>query len=295
MRKLNANETEDEEYNVIETEQHFETECSQPKECSISGAIDAIGYGKFHILLSTAAGCAMLSDAMEMMILSVLGPTLQCSSWHVGKASVATLTTAVFLAMMIASPLWGLVTDRYGRRVALILSATFLLIFGLLTACSPTFTWLLIFRFLCGCCIACMIQCVTFLIEFTPSYARAKVNLILNAIWALGSILVVLLAWLFIDQDPEGWRLLVVLCALPLVVFLVLSYWMPESVLYLEKLNCRNKVECILRNISQINNNVAALENVKLVYKTKTTTESEDVHPDNNSAAFKHLLSDIAS
>ena len=44
------------------------------KRHTISEIIDALGYGTFHIQLSMAAGVAFLADAMEMMILSVLGP-----------------------------------------------------------------------------------------------------------------------------------------------------------------------------------------------------------------------------
>lgn len=50
----------------------------------------------FQILLSMAMGFANLADAMEMMILSILAPALQCS-WHITEVQQATITTVVFL------------------------------------------------------------------------------------------------------------------------------------------------------------------------------------------------------
>ena len=138
---------------------------------TVSEAIDAMGYGKFQILLSLAAGLAFLSDAMEMMILSVLAPALECQdSWNVTKNDIASLTSSVFLAMMITSPIWGFIADTYGRRTSLIISSVLLILFGLLTAISPSFEWMLAMRFLCGCCISCMPQCITLLLEYLPRF-----------------------------------------------------------------------------------------------------------------------------
>ena len=44
---------------------------------SISDIIDLAGYGKLQILLSLAAGCVVFTDAMEVMILSLLSPVLE--------------------------------------------------------------------------------------------------------------------------------------------------------------------------------------------------------------------------
>jgi hypothetical protein len=50
----------------------------------------------FKILLLLAMGFANLSDAMEMMILSILAPALHCH-WQITKVEQATITTVVFL------------------------------------------------------------------------------------------------------------------------------------------------------------------------------------------------------
>ena len=56
-----------------------------------------IGFGRFQLLLSLAVGFAFVADAMEMMILSILGPALRCTDWKISQYSQALLTTIVFL------------------------------------------------------------------------------------------------------------------------------------------------------------------------------------------------------
>ena len=77
---------------------------------------------------------------MEVMILSVLSPALQCE-WGVGQYRQALLTTVVFVGMMVSSLFWGMLSDKFGRRQALLLSGTFLFLYGLLSAFSPNYQW----------------------------------------------------------------------------------------------------------------------------------------------------------
>ena len=67
---------------------------------SASAAIDTIGFGRFQLMLSLAVGFAFVADAMEMMILSILGPALRCTDWNISSYSQALLTTVVFLGKM---------------------------------------------------------------------------------------------------------------------------------------------------------------------------------------------------
>ena len=63
---------------------------------TVSHAIDAYGFGPYQILLSITVGLSLISDSMEMMILSVLAPALRCH-WQISQLQQASLTTVVFL------------------------------------------------------------------------------------------------------------------------------------------------------------------------------------------------------
>ena len=51
----------------------------------------------------SGVGMAFIADAMEMMLLSILGPALHCH-WHVNHWRIAFLTTIVFLGKWQSEP-----------------------------------------------------------------------------------------------------------------------------------------------------------------------------------------------
>ena len=57
---------------------------------------------------------------------------------------------SVFGGMMCGAFLFGIIADKYGRRRSIVLSAVFNTIFGLLTALSPSYYWILLARTLVG-------------------------------------------------------------------------------------------------------------------------------------------------
>ena len=225
------------------------------KPQSASQVIDSIGYGKFQFILTIIVGIANLCDAMEMMMLSLIGPILTCSPWRVSTASVASLTTAVFLGMSIASPLWGFLTDNYGRSKTLIVSSFLLLIFGGAAALSPSFKWLLILRFFCGMFISCMPQGITLLMEYLPSQSRARANIFLALLWACGGSATIMLGRFCMNIKTEyQWRIILGVGTIPLFLYLLCSFWVPESILYLVQNQNRAKAQEILKRIQILNN-----------------------------------------
>ena len=259
------------------------TEAPSKPQTTISGAIDLLGYGLFHVQLSLASGLAFLADAMEMMILSVLAPALQCSDWDVSKSQLAFLTTMVFASMAISSPIWGAFSDSYGRRKSLIISSVLLMLFGLITAFSPTFKFLVALRFICGCFISCMPQCVTILVEYLPSGHRGTANIAMALIWALGGTLTILFAWGSIPAWEYGWRILIALCVLPIGTFLISSFMVPESLLFLEKKGRTGEAQQILESIANANNKRDVLDDVEIKYRN-TMDENEDTEKPNKAS-----------
>lgn len=167
-----------------------------------------------------------MSDAMEMMILSMLAPALHCA-WGIPSWQQAMLTTVVFGGMMISSGAWGSVCDKLGRKVSLIISSAITAYYGILSAASPNIVWILILRALVGCGIGGAPQSVTLYAEFLPTSARARCVVLIEVFWAIGSCCEVILALLVMPS--LGWRWLLILSSLPLVFFCFLCFWLPES------------------------------------------------------------------
>ncbi len=63
---------------------------------SLEECIDYIGLGKYQWRLITILGFCSMADAVEMMLLAILGPALTCSWPDVTQMQIATLTTVYF-------------------------------------------------------------------------------------------------------------------------------------------------------------------------------------------------------
>jgi putative MFS transporter len=104
-------------------------------------------------------------------------------------------------------------------------------VLGLLSAFSPTFTVLLVLRFITGFGVGGSLP-VDYAIfsEFLPTRQRGRYLVYLESFWALGTIVAATLAWLIIPQFPEmGWRFLLAASAVPGLLVFWLRRTIPES------------------------------------------------------------------
>ncbi|KAK5900919.1 hypothetical protein CgunFtcFv8_025839 [Champsocephalus gunnari] len=204
---------------VCGLDQHEET-------FTVDEALEAIGFGMFQWKLSVVTGLSWVADAMEMMILSILAPQLHCE-WKLPGYQVALITSVVFAGMGVGSPLWGIVSDRYGRKTGLTMSVCWTLTYGVLSSLAPVYGWLLFLRGLVGFGIGGVPLSVTLYSEFLPVKSRGTYIMLIAVFWAIGSVFEVLLALLI--MPTLGWRWLLFFSSFPMAVFLCFCHWLPES------------------------------------------------------------------
>ncbi|XP_061888071.1 synaptic vesicle 2-related protein-like [Entelurus aequoreus] len=107
---------------------------------TLDGALVAIGFGRLQWKILFLTGFSWVADAMEMMILSILGPKLHCD-WRLPSYQVALITSVVFIGMGFSSPIWGKLSDSYGRTKGLTMCTCWTLYYSLLGAFAPKFGW----------------------------------------------------------------------------------------------------------------------------------------------------------
>jgi len=225
---------------------NYQTNGGATEYFTVDKAVDQLGFGPFQVFVSVLCGLAWIVDAMETMILSVLAPALVCQ-WRLTSVQEAFVTVTVFSGMLLASGFWGAVSDKFGRKFSLVVSSVLTFYFGALTALSPSYGWILVLRGLTGVGIAGAPQAVTIYSEFLPSSYRARAIVLLEVFWCLGTIIAVGIA--AVVMPTLGWRYMVFFCALPVVLFIILCHWLPESARY--HVVAGNK-EAALRSIKQI-------------------------------------------
>ncbi|KAG0483262.1 hypothetical protein HPP92_011346 [Vanilla planifolia] len=86
---------------------------------TVDEALMSQGFGYFQALVLAYAGMGWISEAMEMMLLSFVGPSVQVK-WNLSSHEESFITSVVFVGMLIGAYSWGIVSDNYGRRQGMV-------------------------------------------------------------------------------------------------------------------------------------------------------------------------------
>jgi SHS family lactate transporter-like MFS transporter len=166
-------------------------------------------------------------DALDFFLLTfVLSP--------VGRdfgRTIPQVTFAITLTLMtrpIGAFIFGLLGDKFGRRIPLMADIIFYSLMELLTAFAPNFTIFLVLRALFGIGMGGEWGLgASLTMESLPTNARGLFSGILQQGYAFGYLLAALVYWTVFPQF--GWRGLFIAGALPALLVLYIRVRVPES------------------------------------------------------------------
>ena len=93
---------------------------------------------QFHAVAASFLGWTL--DAFDYFVVVFLVDTL-AREFHVGKASIVLTLTATLAVRPIGALIFGLLADRYGRRIPLMINVIFFSVIELLCGFSSSFTF----------------------------------------------------------------------------------------------------------------------------------------------------------
>ncbi|XP_017979372.1 PREDICTED: organic cation/carnitine transporter 7 isoform X2 [Theobroma cacao] len=217
---------------------------------TVDEALLAMGFGKFQILVLAYAGMGWVSEAMEMMLLSFIGPAVQ-SIWGLSSHEESLITSVVFVGMLIGAYSWGVVSDKHGRRKGFLITALVTSGAGFLSALAPNYVSLIILRCLVGLGLGGGPVLCSWFLEFIPAPSRGTWMVVFQGFWTVGTIFEASLAWFV--MPTLGWRWLLALSSLP-SSFLLLFYGLaPESPRFLCLKGRKAEALGILEKIARLN------------------------------------------
>ena len=156
---------------------------------------------------------------------------------HDFGTSIADLSYAITLTLAmrpVGAFIFGLLGDRFGRRIPLMIDIVFYSVMELLTAFSPNYTVLLIFRALYGIGMGGEWGLgASLAMETLPREARGLFSGILQQGYAFGYLLAAIVYWAVFPFF--GWRGLFVAGALPAFLVLYIRSQVPESPVWLRQ------------------------------------------------------------
>ena len=178
-----------------------------------------------HTFLACFLGWSL--DALDFFLLTfVLVPI----SREFGRSipDVAFAITLTLMARPLGAFVFGLLGDKFGRRIPLMTNIVFYSLMELLTAFAPNFTVFLVFRVLFGIGMGGEWGLgASLAMESLPTATRGLFSGILQQGYAVGYLLAALVYWMVFPHF--GWRGLFIAGALPALLVIYIRAHVPES------------------------------------------------------------------
>src|SRR5215467_13298157 len=188
---------------------------------------ESLGRGRlFSILIGVILG--MLLAALDQTIVGTALPHIVASLG--GLDHYAWVVTAYLLASTVSIPIWGKLSDIYGRRTFFILGMLIFLVGSALAGTSQNMTQLIIYRGIQGLGAGAMMPIAMSIIgDLFPPAERGKWQGMIVAVFGLASIIGPTLGgWI---TDNWGWRwVFYVNMPVGIIAILTAGFVLPKAV-----------------------------------------------------------------
>mmetsp|Transcript_13349 Transcript_13349/g.17392 ORF Transcript_13349/g.17392 Transcript_13349/m.17392 type:complete len:542 (+) Transcript_13349:138-1763(+) len=218
-------------------------------------ALDEIGPGPFQYKLLALTSFGLFVDAGETMILALLLVEIE-QEWETTEQDLAIVVSFTALGMMIGALVFGIMSDKCGRKRTYELTLILCCLFGIISSFANNIYTFAILRLFLGLGYGGnVIAATTLLVEYSPSKVRGFYVAITTVMYSLGSIFIVGICWALLPLVGFRWMIRIAsFIAIPVIIalicipesirYLVLTHQYEKAVVYLQTLARENSTEC---------------------------------------------------
>jgi len=208
------------------------------------------GNGRVPSFVYVATGIVSLAGIFYGYNLAVIAGTLLFVTSEFGFSATTDelLVSVALLGAMLGAASGGVVVDRIGRRVSLILSGVVGVAGAVCTALAPAEAWLFFGRLLVGAAFGlASFTGPLYISEIAPHDRRGR----LISIFTLGLMLGILASFLvdFALASEGRWRWMSAIGALPAVLLCVGMLYLPESPRWLMRRGAEKEARAVLARV----------------------------------------------
>lgn len=208
-------------------------------------------------------------------------PFLQ-KDWNLTNASVVGwITSAVMFGAIFGGAVAGQLSDRFGRRKMILVSAVVFAIFALLSMVAPNngYIYLIIVRVLLGLAVGAASALVpAYMSEMAPASARGSLSGLNQTMIVSGMLLSYIMDFLLKGLPQAwGWRVMLGLAAVPAIILFCGVLRLPESPRFLIKHNNEQEAKKVLSFIRKNDQEVTDEINDIKSASEKENTASEKI------------------
>ena len=159
-------------------------------------------------------------------------------------------TGSLAIGAMIGCLIAGAVSDKYGRKKALLLSAAIFAVSSLAMAVSGSRDYFILSRCMAGIGVgmASMLSPM-YIAEISPAPLRGRMVAINQLTIVIGILVTNLVNYSLRNMGEEAWRWMFGMGAIPSTLFFIGSLWLPESPRWLMKAGQTQKASDILEEL----------------------------------------------
>lgn len=222
---------------------------------SPSALIERMGFGYAQWKVLLGGGGSKLADGSELLLLGSVTRAV-AGEWNLDMWQRGIVVSVVFLGVLVGNLMSGVIGDKMGRRLPIIVSYIGICLFSLLSVLASGFLSITCIRFCVGVSFGISGPAFNTLCgEMTPSDNRLKMNALGQLFFAGGEFYSAWLVWM---QDPYmmdlNWRYLICLGTVPSFVFLIVAILvLNESPSFLMVNGRRDEAQRVLQDLRNSN------------------------------------------
>ena len=220
-------------------------------QLSIAERLERLPVGRFHRRFIGLVSLGGWFDLYDLFMVAYLGAALESSHFFTLR-QFSFFVAAGFLGMFLGTVVFGIASDRVGRRSAFVIMLLVYSGFTMAGALAGSAEWLIVTRFLAGVGIGAEIVVIdTYVTELVPSGVRGRFVAITQVIGFTSVPVVALLSRLLVPTHflIAGWRWVMVIGSAGGVLAWYFRLRLPESPRWLAERGRDREAEAIVAEL----------------------------------------------
>ncbi|MCI4386472.1 hypothetical protein PGIGA_G00062800 [Pangasianodon gigas] len=220
----------------------------EKKEIEMEGCVDGWSYNKTDMSSTIITEWDLVCDSKA---LKQMGQTI-----YMGGVLVGAL-------------IFGGLSDKFGRRILLLISNLMMAVSGTCTAFASSFSLFCLFRFFCGMALSgIVLNSFSLIVEWIPTRIRTVVGTATAYCYTTGQLILAAMAY-----NIRDWRWLTLAVSLPFYVFFLYSWWFLESARWLVLTKKPEEAVKNLKSVARINGRRAEGDKINLEMLQESMTK----------------------
>jgi len=260
---------------------------------TVDEAMRKIGLGWYHIKRVPVIGLSAFTQSSMVALPTIIMINLQCT-WDLTTFHEVMVLFALFLGNVPGDIFSGILSDKKGRKVCLLLGQWLLLAATVLSVVSTGYFIFILFYLLIGSAIGMLTFVVVVqLSEISPHKFRSGAITVFYICWALGALYTTTAGYFVLNAN--GWVVTTLVVAVPNLIICVLMCFIDESPKYLCVSGQIKEAEALLQYMAEQNGSSLPKGRLQAEEEPERGSIKEICHPHLRKTLFTLLLAFFSS